>query len=346
MNESTGIVERRRADRNFERDGEQLCQHLLDGLKIPGFDGYEVHVKFATEHRCGIMIRGDGLSDMISGTDPLKNDLPLLQCRPVSGYENDQRAVKTSSIVNSLSAEIRRRLRQHPVIEERMKQGQLAANVVLFRGCGMRIQLLSFKQRHPFLFTAGTKVKSFAIAPTCLINGLMKTIQFDKIIGKHETNGRLSGDFYTDIEYKFDLALEMLTQKSEADGYSFGFLHVKPVDDAGHDGLVDLKIALLERIDRALGSFVQKIRQSYIDRGDDEYYIAVTGDHTTPVNFGDHTCEPVPFLIAKITNVDSKPPNTKELKFDEISACRGGLGRFNGMQVFPIIKQFMECDDF
>jgi len=36
-----------------------------------------VSVRYATEHRCGVVVRGPGLSDAISGTDPLKDGLPL-----------------------------------------------------------------------------------------------------------------------------------------------------------------------------------------------------------------------------------------------------------------------------
>ena len=34
-------------------------------------------VKYATEHRCGVVLRGTGLSDAVSGTDPLKDNLAL-----------------------------------------------------------------------------------------------------------------------------------------------------------------------------------------------------------------------------------------------------------------------------
>lgn len=34
-------------------------------------------VRYATEHRCGVVVRGPGLSDAISGTDPLRDNLPL-----------------------------------------------------------------------------------------------------------------------------------------------------------------------------------------------------------------------------------------------------------------------------
>jgi 2,3-bisphosphoglycerate-independent phosphoglycerate mutase len=42
-----------------------------------------VSVKYATEHRCGVVVRGSGLSDAISGTDPLKDNLPLLTVTPL-----------------------------------------------------------------------------------------------------------------------------------------------------------------------------------------------------------------------------------------------------------------------
>ena len=35
-------------------------------------------VRYATEHRCGVVVSGPGLSDCISGTDPLRDNLPLL----------------------------------------------------------------------------------------------------------------------------------------------------------------------------------------------------------------------------------------------------------------------------
>ena len=39
---------------------------------------HRVSIKYATEHRCGVVVRGPGLADQIGGTDPLKDNLPLL----------------------------------------------------------------------------------------------------------------------------------------------------------------------------------------------------------------------------------------------------------------------------
>jgi len=66
------IVTSRRADRNFEEYGPPFCEEM-DGITLPSFPGHEVAVRYATEHRCGVRVRGPGLSDAITGTDPLKD---------------------------------------------------------------------------------------------------------------------------------------------------------------------------------------------------------------------------------------------------------------------------------
>ena len=47
---ATMVVTSRRADRHFEEYGPPFCAEL-DGLELPSFPGYEVSVKYATEHR-------------------------------------------------------------------------------------------------------------------------------------------------------------------------------------------------------------------------------------------------------------------------------------------------------
>jgi len=66
LNAATGVVERRRADRKFEHLGPALCA-ALDGLALPSYPQHAVAVGYATEHRCGVVVRGEGLTDAISG---------------------------------------------------------------------------------------------------------------------------------------------------------------------------------------------------------------------------------------------------------------------------------------
>lgn len=49
-------------------------------MKLPDYPEHTVQVRYATEHRCGVVIKGPSLSDAISGTDPLKDNLPLQPC--------------------------------------------------------------------------------------------------------------------------------------------------------------------------------------------------------------------------------------------------------------------------
>lgn len=80
MDVESGLVTRRRVDRTFPEWGIPLCD-ALDGIKVPGYPEHTIYCKWATEHRCGVKISGPGLSSQITGTDPLKDDLPLVHCK-------------------------------------------------------------------------------------------------------------------------------------------------------------------------------------------------------------------------------------------------------------------------
>lgn len=72
IDRASRIVVSRRADRDFEGLGPSLCA-AIDGLRLPSYPMHSVSVMYATEHRCGVRVRGPGLSDAITGTDPLKD---------------------------------------------------------------------------------------------------------------------------------------------------------------------------------------------------------------------------------------------------------------------------------
>lgn len=112
--------------------------------------------------------------------------------------------------------------------------------------------------------------------------------------------------------------------------YRFGFVHFKAVDDAGHDKSYAKKIEMLEKIDVAIGEFLELIK-------DERVAICITGDHTTPIAIGDHTYEPVPFFVAP--NVDSKHGDSCPA-FNEVDCLlHGSLGRFPGSEIVPILKE-------
>ncbi|XP_020265458.1 uncharacterized protein LOC109841023 [Asparagus officinalis] len=381
IDENTGIVTSRRADRHFEEEGPILCA-ALDGMKLPSYPEYEVRIKYATEHRCGVVVKGPNLSGNISGTDPLKDNRLLLKAEALDDTEE---AKHTAAVVNELSKEISRKLVSHPLNAKRAAEGKNIANVILLRGCGIRIEVPAFEKTHG--------LAPCMVAPTKIIAGLGLSLGIDILEAPGAT-----GDYRTLLTSKAKAIANALSAPLEpcpgvfvpgeddakpgrAGGYDFGFLHIKAIDDAGHDKATLLKVRGLEAVDKAIGQLA-KLLWPAEKSGNFQYYICVTGDHSTPAEYGDHSFEPVPFALCKLkdfvrakgedklmeTSLETFPlPSVKAgedlseevvssertsfykafggdevSEFSEIAAARGVLGRFPGSEMMGIIKKFIK----
>ncbi|XP_044468857.1 probable 2,3-bisphosphoglycerate-independent phosphoglycerate mutase [Mangifera indica] len=299
LDEKTGIVTSRRADRHFEEEGPVLCA-ALDRMKLPSFPQYEVRVRYATEHRCGVVVKGPKLSGNISGTDPLKDNRLLLQAEPL---DDTDEAKHTAAVVNELSKEISKILVSHPLNAKRAAEGKNIANVVLLRGCGIRIEVPPFQKKHG--------LSPCMVAPTKIIAGLGLSLDIDILEAPGAT-----GDYRTLLTSKTNAIAKALSaplntcpnvfvpgedehKPGRPDGYDFGFLHIKAVDDAGHDKASVFKVKALEAIDQAIGQLARLLWQAEGTR-DFQYFLCVTGDHSTPVEYGDHSFESVPFTMSRL----------------------------------------------
>ncbi|XP_054785463.1 uncharacterized protein LOC129291997 isoform X1 [Prosopis cineraria] len=299
LDEKTGIVTSRRADRHFEEEGPILCS-ALDGMKLPSFPQYEVRVRYATEHRCGVVVKGPNLSGNISGTDPLKDNRFLLKAKAL---DDSQEASHTADVVNELSKEITKILVSHPVNAKRVAEGKNIANVVLLRGCGIRIEVPPFVNKHGLW--------PCMVAPTKIIAGLGLSLGIDILEAPGAT-----GDYRTLLTSKAIVIAKALSaplqscpqvfvpgevehRAGRSEGYDFGFLHIKAIDDAGHDKATVLKVKGLEAVDRAIAQLAKLLWEAE-STGNFQYNICVTGDHSTPVEYGDHSFEPVPFALCRL----------------------------------------------
>ncbi|KAI5431772.1 hypothetical protein KIW84_035808 [Lathyrus oleraceus] len=335
LDEKTGTVTSRRADRHFEEEGPILCA-ALDGMKLPSFPQYEVRVRYATEHRCGVVVKGPNLSGNISGTDPLKDNRLLLKAEAL---DESHEARNTADVVNELSKEITKILVSHPVNAQRAAEGKNIANVVLLRGCGIRIEVTPFADKHG--------LRPCMVAPTKIIAGLGLSLGIDILEAPGAT-----GDYRTLLTSKATAIAKALSAPSQScprvfvpgedehkagpsDGYDFGFLHIKveifkfrflhlfllfsilpqnfipilngshmllflqAIDDAGHDKASILKVKALEAVDTAIGQLARLLWEAE-STGKFQFFLCVTGDHSTPVEYGDHSFEPVPFSICRL----------------------------------------------
>ncbi|KAL8240822.1 hypothetical protein R6Q59_014177 [Mikania micrantha] len=299
LDEKTGVVTSRRADRHFEEEGPILCA-ALDKMKLPSFPEYEVRVRYATEHRCGVVVKGPKLSGNISGTDPLKDNRLLLEAKPL---DNTEEAEHTAKVVNELSKEIFKILVAHPLNQKRVSEGKNIANIVLLRGCGIRIEVPAFEKNHG--------LRPCMVAPTKIIAGLGLSLGIDILEAPGAT-----GDYRTLLTSKATAIAKALSapmrtcpnvfvpgedehKPGVSEGYDFGFLHIKAIDDAGHDKATVFKVKGLEAVDKAIGQLARLLWEAE-STGQFQFFLCVTGDHSTPVEYGDHSFEPVPFTLCSL----------------------------------------------
>ena len=102
--------------------------------------------------------------------------------------------------------------------------------------------------------------------------------------------------------------------------YDLAFLHFKDPDTKGHDGDFDGKVAAIEAVDALLPRVLAL----------DPAVVILTGDHSTPALYGEHSWHHVPTLLA------SRWARPTGAEFGE-SACRAGdLGHFHGTRLMSL----------
>jgi len=254
----------RRAGRKIE-EADDLVRELNE--KVGEIDGVKVMFYHGTEHRVAVVLRGQGLSDKVSDTDPHEVDKRVLESRPLDGTKEAER---TAEVLNKLTRRVYEVLSQSELNKLRVSKGLPPANVILLRGASIFEGLPKFKDY--------TRLNAGAVSATALIKGICKQLGMDVITPPGATGGVDS-----DLNAKADAAAKMLEEKD------FVFVHVKGTDAASHDGNARAKVDVIERIDRMIGRI--------LDRVGSELVIAFTGDHTTPVDVKEHTSDPVPFML-------------------------------------------------
>jgi 2,3-bisphosphoglycerate-independent phosphoglycerate mutase len=103
--------------------------------------------------------------------------------------------------------------------------------------------------------------------------------------------------------------------------FDFFFVHVKPTDSRGEDGLFDEKVKVIEKVD----SLMPRIMDLNPD------VLVVTGDHSTPAALAGHSWHPVPVLLSART---CRPDRV--LRFGERDCTGGELGRMPMMHLMAV----------
>ncbi len=300
VDENLLIIDRRAG--RLKDEGAILARSLQD-LTI---DGINIIFTSSTEHRGVLILRGDKLSPAVSDTDPHSGEKsPLLQSKPL---EDTPEARKTARVINEFVKKSREILSSHPLNKERRRQGKLPANIVLTRGAGIYQKVDSLRDRYG--------ISSCCIAGSALYRGVARYIGMDILRVKGAT-GRVD----TDVEAKAKAAVEALKK------YDFVFVHIKGTDNASHDGNLEEKLFMIEKVDK-LANILK----------DANALLVITADHSTPLSIRRHSADPVPVLIYG-EGVRKDRVNS----FDEISVACGCLGYLNGIGLHRVTIDLMGC---
>lgn len=302
--DEAGIVVDRRAGRI--RENTEALAAALDGMMLDG--GAQVFLKPATEHRAVLILRGAGLSDRISDSDPkAPNDgEPYHEIRPLDPSEEAQR---TASLMNSFLQKAHERLKAHPVNAERLRQGKLPANFILTRGGG--------QTRYVAPVTERLKITGCCIAGEGTVLGVARLAGFQAL-----THESMTGNIDTDIRLKAQWTLEQIATNDMV------YVHMKAPDVKGHDNKPLEKAESIELFDTMVGLIADQLPA--------DTYLAVAADHSTPCEIGEHTGDPVPVLIyGPGIRVD------RTVQYNEIDCAYGGLGRLSGQQFASTLHGLM-----
>ena len=296
----------RRAGRIATVDASRLAEKFKE-ITLRGHKGVKIIFKNTVQHRAILILRGANLSPMVSNSDPYKVGEKVLRVKPL---DDTPEAEKTARILNELTQYFHEVLKSHPLNFERERAGLFPANIILCRGAGKLPDLETLSSRYG--------ISAAAIGAMPLVNGVCKAAGMELINVPGAT-----GTYDTDVLAKAKAAVKALHS------YDLVFVHVKATDVASHDGRVDDKIRMIEKIDGLVDYVTRNVDLS-------KTYLAVTADHTTSSRTRNHEGDPVPVVIY---GPEVRVDDVKE--FNERTCAKGGLGRIKGRNLMPIIMNLL-----
>jgi len=305
VDENLTVIDRRAG--RIEHGTTEIAE-TVRSIRPKGIKGLRIDFQATVAHRGVLVFRGRGLSRMVSDVDPHETGVKILKCEPL---DDSTAAKRTAVAVNDFVLRSFRILKNHPVNLERIREGKRPANIVLPRGAGTLPPFKSLRDLY--------EMKVACVAAVALVKGVCRIAGAEIITPEGATGG-----LDTNYEGKARAALRAL------ENHDLVILHVKAPDVASHDGDFRMKASVIEKIDAAVGKIVPSLDMA-------STFVVVTADHSTPISVKDHSGNPVPLLIN-----GPGVPKSKVSKFSENAVSRGNLGRLHGLDVMPMIADYLD----
>ncbi|MFO8144097.1 MAG: cofactor-independent phosphoglycerate mutase [Dehalococcoidales bacterium] len=243
--------------------GSEESRELISALENE-LGGDNIHFYPGVNYRHICKIKGHGETLEADCTPP--HDIPG---RPIRDYLPGGRG---SDLLRDLMQRSVGVLGGHPVNEARSSRGALPANMIwLFWGSGRLPDVPPFRDVYGLraAVTSGVDV----------IRGMARVMGMGVLDIAGVTDG-MDNDFAAQGAG----ALEALGD------YDLVVIHVEAPDESGHGGLVEDKVAAIEKVDADIAGRM-------LNWSEGKLRVMVMPDHPTPVELRTHTADPVPFLL-------------------------------------------------
>ncbi|MGZ4922078.1 MAG: 2,3-bisphosphoglycerate-independent phosphoglycerate mutase [Halobacteriota archaeon] len=216
-------------------------------------------------------------------------------------------AIRTAETLNEFMLKSHVALKSHPVNLRRTQNGDPPANVVMPWAVGKIARL------NPTMHRYG---QSLCVAAVPVIKGVCKYSGMDIVDVPGTT-----GEYDTDTIAKGSAALEHFA------AYDVILIHVEGTDEASHDGDVEAKLIIIEKIDAMI--------EYLLERTDSEQTrFALLSDHGSSCTTHDHMRSSVPVAVCGAgVHADSVAC------YNERSAPRGRLNTLFGKDLMPLLTK-------
>jgi 2,3-bisphosphoglycerate-independent phosphoglycerate mutase len=221
-------------------------------------------------------------------------------------------AAKTARLATEFSGKAREILQNHEVNRRRASQGLLPANYVLLRGAGMKRPMRSMAERF--------SIKGACVAGESTVRGIARMTGFEVV-----SDPAFTANLDTDVMRKAEFSVEALKQ------HDIVMMHVKGPDIASHDNDPLAKKKFIESVDAACGYVMKELGSG------GEVNIALTGDHSTPCEIGEHSGDPVPVVISGRGVIRDCVKS-----YGEHACASGGLSRITGNQFLLSVLDLLD----
>ena len=309
VDENLCVVDRRAGRISDPEEINQLIAEV-NGMEI---DGYKLLLKPLTEHRLAVVVRGKGLGGQLPDVDPgtACEGEKVVNAATMTAWKGTEEDRLTAQILWKFLMEVNRIWSESPVNKKRIENGKLPANFILTRVIGKAMVPPAFKDKYP-------NAKVAVIAGDETITGIGRMCGFDGFSKESFTGG-----FETDYMGKAKMALDLLPS------YDLVIVHVKGTDLCGHDNLPFKKAEIVEQVD---GMFRFWLEQE----GSENWYFAMTADHSTPCCRRDHSADPVPSFM---TGPDVRKDDV--MVYGERACAKGIIDQYTGAQLMATIMDYL-----